>query len=105
MDDLIARLERASVAAKNGARTSLGEWPRFYRTMEQVLNETTTALRASAEREKRMAQAIVWALGYTDFRGREEGEGAYWWRKELSTRAGLSDADCRALLQNHKENT
>lgn len=27
-----------------------------------------------------------WLLGYTDFRQREEGEGAYWWRKELRER-------------------
>jgi hypothetical protein len=68
-----------------------------------TIRELIAALRASAEREKRMALAIVWALGYTDFRGREEGEGAYWWRKELSTRAGLSDADCRDILRDALE--
>ena len=35
--------------------------------------------------------AIRWALGEgDDFRPREEGEGAYWWRKELRRRAALS---------------
>ena len=38
----------------------------------------------------RLRGAIVWALGYTDFRAREEGEGAYWWRPELRRRAALT---------------
>lgn len=40
---------------------------------------------------KRLRDAIVWALGYTDFRGREPGEGAYWWRKELRARTGFEE--------------
>lgn len=34
--------------------------------------------------------AVVWALGYTDFRARENGEGPYWWRPELRRRAALT---------------
>jgi hypothetical protein len=37
----------------------------------------------------RLSDAIYWALGYSDFRPREEGEGAFWWRKELRERSGL----------------
>jgi len=37
----------------------------------------------------RLNAAIRWALGGkdSDFRARAEGEGAYWWRKELRERA------------------
>lgn len=47
-------------------------------------------LNEAAQRLERMQSALVWALGDgEDFRGRSEGEGAYWWRNELQTRAGL----------------
>jgi hypothetical protein len=48
-------------------------------------------------REHRLAAAIVWALGYTDFRSRREGEGAYWWRTELADRSGLTNEECNAI--------
>ena len=36
-------------------------------------------------------EALRWALGEgDDFRERREWEGAYWWRKELSERAGAA---------------
>ena len=38
---------------------------------------------------KRLKDAIRWALGYTNFPLRNKGEGAYWWRKELGKRAGM----------------
>jgi len=38
---------------------------------------------------QRMKNAIRWALGYTDFRARQEGDGPYYWRKELGKRARL----------------
>lgn len=46
----------------------------------------------------RLARAIVWALGYTDFRAREQGEGAYWWRTELRLRAKLTGEQIDAIL-------
>lgn len=46
----------------------------------------------------RLGQAILWADGqHEDFRPRERGEGAYWWRKELMRRAGITPST-RALL-------
>lgn len=39
--------------------------------------------------EKKLMAAIRWALGETDFRPREPGEGPYYWRRELAARAGL----------------
>jgi len=39
---------------------------------------------------KRFRHAIEWALGaYEDFKIRKEGDGPFWWRKELQKRAGL----------------
>lgn len=39
---------------------------------------------------KQLLKAIRWALGEDDeFRMREEGEGLFWWRKELRRRAGF----------------
>lgn len=49
--------------------------------------------RGTMERLERLEEAIEWALGYTSFRPRENGEGAYWWRAELRKRAGISDFD------------
>jgi hypothetical protein len=47
------------------------------------------AEQAEAE-NKRLRKAILWADGQVDdFRARREGEGAYWWRRELMERAGL----------------
>jgi hypothetical protein len=44
------------------------------------------ALRAKVAR---LEAAISWALGEagSDFRGRRENEGPYWWRKEFRIRA------------------
>ena len=42
----------------------------------------------------RYLDALLWALGEAGtFRFRGTGEGAYWWRKELGTRAGLATPD------------
>jgi hypothetical protein len=48
------------------------------------------SVQAMRDEVARLRGAIVWALGYTDFRAREEGEGAYWWRPELRRRAALT---------------
>jgi hypothetical protein len=40
-----------------------------------------------------------WALGYTDFPARQEGDATYYWRKELRKRANLSDEAARAVQQ------
>ena len=38
----------------------------------------------------RYKDALHWALGENgDFRPRDDSEAAYWWRKELRTRAAL----------------
>lgn len=40
------------------------------------------------KRIRELESTIRWALGENgEFRQREEGEGAYWWRKELRRRA------------------
>jgi hypothetical protein len=39
-----------------------------------------------AQGRREAADIFAWLLGYTDFRQREPGEGAYWWRKELRQR-------------------
>ena len=42
------------------------------------------------KREKRLRQALEWALGVRgDFKIRREGDGPFWWRNELQKRAGL----------------
>lgn len=52
----------------------------------QANNAITRAERAEAERDKLKA-AIRWALGYEDWPERKDGEGAFYWRKELRRRA------------------
>lgn len=40
---------------------------------------------------RRYERALRWALGELgEFRHREDGEGAFWWRTELQKRAGLA---------------
>lgn len=53
-------------------------------------------IEALREDVARLTKAIVWALGYTDFRARENGEGAYWWRPELRRRAALTPKQIEA---------
>lgn len=55
-------------------------------------------LQTLRDERDRLARAIVWALGYTDFRAREQGEGAYWWRTELRLRAKLTGEQIDAIL-------
>lgn len=54
--------------------------------------------RTLRDERDRLARAIVWALGYTDFRAREHGEGPYWWRTELRLRAKLTGEQIDAIL-------
>jgi hypothetical protein len=50
-------------------------------------------LEAAEAEAKRLGEAIRWALGESDeFAARAEGQGAYWWRTELRTRAALDVA-------------
>ncbi len=51
----------------------------------QMAQDELAALRAEVAR---LEAAIRWALGETDeFRSREAGDGAFWWRTELCRRA------------------
>lgn len=45
------------------------------------------------EQNRVLREAVIWALGYHDFRERQEGEGPYWWRRELMHRSGLTQGD------------
>ena len=56
------------------------------------------AMQTLRDERDRLAGAIVWALGYTDFRAREYGEGPYWWRTELRLRAKLTGEQIDAIL-------
>jgi len=51
----------------------------------------TKRLKEYKKQIKQLKNAIRWALGYTNFRARQEGEGQYWWRKELGERAGMQN--------------
>ena len=53
-------------------------------------------LEEAADEIERLRKAIAWALGYTDFRTRGDGEGPYWWRKELRERSKLSNCGLEA---------
>lgn len=69
---------------------------------ESIVNDTRIKVDAAfqpvRDERDRLARAIVWALGYTDFRAREQGEGAYWWRTELRLRAKLTGEQIDAIL-------
>lgn len=63
-------------------------------SLRDMLDENQT-LRAE---NARLREAVVWALGYTDFRAREHGEGPYWWRVELRLRSKLTGEQIDATL-------
>ena len=79
------RTRREAVEAENQCKDTL---------IEHLQSE----LRRSEEALRLVRAAIVWALGYTDFRPREEGEGSYWWRTELRLRAKLTGEQIDAIL-------
>ena len=74
----------------NGQRPYFGDGATMYDAAAEI-----ERLRA---RIAELEGAVVWALGYTDFRERREGEGAYWWRKELRERAGMNDERARTMI-------
>jgi len=43
---------------------------------------------------KTLRAAIAWALGYTNFPQRQDGEGPYWWRSELRALCGETFNGC-----------
>ena len=65
------------------------------RVGEEAPKSELIALRAE---NARLREAVVWALGYTDFRAREHGEGPYWWRVELRLRSKLTGEQIDATL-------
>jgi len=58
--------------------------------MELALEKKNDKLATAQAQLKRLGDIIVWALGYTDFAERKDGQGAYWWRTEM--RAKLDKA-------------
>lgn len=81
-------------------------WSVEWRTFALIVAEALATEHSRAERYK---HALAWALGSNgEFRARELGEGAFWWRKELQARAGLEwdgrkfiDGDARWLMRPH----
>lgn len=74
-----------------------------------ALHNAAPALIAEVER---LRAALVWVMGGpgSDFRTRRDGEGAYYWRKELAERAGMKwnqeklDYDFNAIAAKEREN-
>jgi chromosome segregation ATPase len=69
------------------------------RREKQWEHDYATDLNAAHAERDRLKEAVLWALGYTDFRGRRADEGHFWWRKELQARAlpdGISEVDIQA---------
>lgn len=65
---------------------------RSFYTVAHLVEQSPAAaaeLRALKKENARLRSSIRWALGYTNFRPRNEGEGAYWWRSELRKRSGI----------------
>lgn len=58
--------------------------------LPQYADTASIYMLAMSKRINDLEDAIHWALGETDFRPREDGEGAYWWRKELRERSRIA---------------
>jgi hypothetical protein len=60
-------------------------------TEKPVVVPAEFARRLERERDQ-LRDAVKWVLGETgDFGPRPKGVGAYWWRKELLQRVGISE--------------
>lgn len=71
----------AALAAKDAAISAL----------KGAVHADVAEFTRDSEQIRVLREAIAWALGENDdFRAREPGEGAYWWRKELRERAALA---------------
>ncbi len=64
------------------------------------LEKPSPELHVLQKRIKELEAAVVWALGYTDFRGRQEGEDPYYWRKELRERSKITQEIGMEIAQN-----
>lgn len=60
-------------------------------TAEACMTFNWELKKAEESRAEQYSEAILWALGENgDFPPRKEEQGAYWWRKELRHRAGMT---------------
>ena len=101
---------REAIAPGN-ADTTLGEMldtpqnARLYIEAREWCHRETLeyfSKRAAKVRDKfkRVRDAIVWASGVRgDFHGRQDGDGQYYWRKELIERAGMREIVDRAAQE------
>lgn len=79
---------QSSLAAMQGERD---RWEQTAHEYNDAYAEQLAEVKRLTEEKEGLEKALNWALGVAgDFRLREDGEGAYWWRKELAERAGLS---------------
>ena len=79
------------------ASEDIETWPTWMRRAAGLDGEGPDYNTLRAE-NARLREAVVWALGYTDFRAREHGEGPYWWRVELRLRSKLTGEQIDATL-------
>lgn len=115
-DEQIERLERENqewkIALTNltpGGSEYANDSARCARYVQEA-RESTMEVIKKFKRERDEAKralaavraAIVWALGYTDFPSRKEGEGAYWWRPELRRRSGITQEQIEQALAGRK---
>ena len=77
------------LAAANEKLTAAG---RLAQDTQEQAATLSADLVAANERAGRMEKAVRWALGGpgSDFRGRNDGEGQFYWRAELAKLAGLA---------------
>lgn len=83
------------------ADVELPDWMKTEMIGATQRNRTDEIDRLRAENE-RLREAIFWACGVNGtFRLREDGEGQFWWRKELRELAGISGEELnrRALAE------
>ena len=90
LDALQAQLRQAEGQSQQQAEEAVIVFAKYDGLLE--VNQTLRAENA------RLREAVVWALGYTDFRAREHGEGPYWWRVELRLRSKLTGEQIDATL-------
>ena len=86
-NERIKRLERE----RDEAETALSKNIMAIKALERELAEKDKRIEELERECERLRETIFWACGVNGtFRLRADGEGLYWWRRELRERAGIS---------------
>lgn len=94
LEELEGRIKKIASSALDLSEARIGQVSRKQAALDEALERHHKLVRTMGKlrrKNARLLEAVLWALGESDtFTPRAEGDGQYWWRKELRRRAGLT---------------